>query len=208
MLRLTARLAASVLATLALAGLARADDVAHFHHFGSLPLSGPEAFQDVFGIKLGVPLAASGAKTLKQDRSDEFASYYVVAAPKPDPLFDEYSVIVGLDGIVLGVGAETHQRCDAKASLLTSRLVAKYGQPPLADRELGRKEGADIDVAWVFPGLKPKKDDPDARQALILSGYSEKEDCRLEWLVGDASLVAPAHEDKGPAAAAAQSVAH
>ena len=186
------------------AAAARADDVAHFHHFGSLPLSGKEAFKEVFGIKLGVPLAASGAKTLKQDRTDEFASYYVVTAPQPDPLFDEYSVIVGLDGLVLGVGAETHQRCDAKASLLTARLVAKYGQPPLAEGELGKKQGADLDVSWVFPGLKPKADDPDARQALILAGYSDKGDCRLEWLVGDASLVAP----EKPAAAKDAAVAH
>ena len=191
------------LALATLAGPARADDVAHFHHFGSFPLSGKDPFHEVFGIKLGVPLAASGAKTLKQDRSDEFASYYVVAAPAPDPLFEEYSVIVGLDGNVLGVGAETYKRCDAKASLLTAELVKKYGQPPLASDPIGKGQGADLDVSWVFPGLKPKADDPDARQALILSGYSDKGDCRLEWLVGDASLVAPAKADAKNAAAVA-----
>lgn len=181
--------ATTLAASLTLSPGARGDDVAHFHHFGSLPLSGQEAFKEVFGIRLGVPLAVSGAKTLRQDRSDEFASYFVVAAPSPDPLFDEYSVIVGLDGAVLGVGAETHRRCDAKASLLTARLVARYGQPPLAAGEIPKRQGADLDVAWVFPGLRPKADDPDGRQALILSGYSEKDDCRLEWLVGDASLI-------------------
>ena len=173
----------------ALASEARAFDLAHIHHFGDLAAREPRARPGAFGIILGQP-PALGATVVKKDAADTDAeaTYSEVKPAAPDPMFSWYRVIVGIDGIVLGIGAGTEEHCDAKAALLTGLYRTRWGAPQLMTEPLKAKQDANLNVAWVFPGLKASAD-ADARQGLFLMGESTPGGCYLEYMLGDASLI-------------------